>query len=163
MTAIFSDFNNEKEEIVCDALLSCDVSPHLKQTLIFMLLLNGYKKRVYVSSGGVFFTFKPRKLPCEEIGDPFFLAYCTAISKMAFSGENMDKIAFSVNELYKKFKDAEVIKLLSKDELAAAAVVGSGYETFSKPEFIYGIFGVKKEKMDTVIKTLGVDGNGKNN
>ena len=163
VTAIFSDFNKEKEEIVCDALLSCDVSPHLKQTLIFMLLLNGYKKRVYVSSGGVFFTFKPRKLPCEEIGDPFFLAYCTAISKMAFSGENMDKIAFSVNELYKKFKDAEVIKLLSKDELAAAAVVGAGYETFSKPEFIYGIFGVKKEKMDTVIKTLGVDGNGKNN
>lgn len=164
LAAALFDLDKEKEDIVCDALISNDVSPNLKQSIIFMLLLNGYKKRVYVSSVGVFFTFKPRKLPCEEnVHEPFFVAYCTAVSKMSFSGENMDKIAFSINEMHKKFKGSELLKLVSKDELAAAAVVNCGYESFKKPEFIYGIFGVKKEKMDSVIKLFGVNENGENN
>lgn len=164
VVAAVSEMDKERENLISDALISGEIAPNLKQSIIFMLVSVGYKKRIYTASDGVFFSFKPRKLPCEKDEDSkFFIAYCTALSKMAFSGENMDKIAFSVNELYKKFNNSELIKMINYEELAAAAVVGCEYETFKKPDTVYDIFGVKKEKMKTLIDCFGAEKYGKNN
>lgn len=109
-----------------------------------MMITTGLKVKINATSGGVLFSFKVRKLPCEDNAEsPFFLAYATALSKMAFSGENMDKIAFCCNDLYKE--RAGDAGDLSHSELAAAIVTKCGFESFKTAESALGIFGLKRE------------------
>lgn len=160
---IATSFCDEKmTECFKNALFSEEVNSARKQAIIFVLITTGYKKQIAYASQGVFFSFRPRRLLSEKEGnEAFFSSYAMAISKMAFSGENLDKIAFCSNALYKKLKDEEVIKLVSHEELAAATVAECKFDSVKNVKDLYPVFGVKEERMQKLLAFIR-EKNGKN-
>lgn len=139
-------------DLIAEFLLSDDVSAGAKQAIVFTLTACGYRKKICLSAGGVFFSFRVKHFGFTgEEDEPFVTAYAAAVARLAFSGENLEKIAAEIEKIRKALKDAELIKTVSTDELAAAAVCMADYLCFVSEKEVCKIFGVKEENVKKIL------------
>ena len=144
--SVFILANSESEwaeKLLIDSLMNIDVCPSVKRAIITMLILKGYRQRFNVIANDFFVTVKPRKLVCENKldGDLFVAAYATCLSRMAFWNiEGFDKIAFSINKLYKKLGNSVYFTGITPEEIGAIAVCISKFERLDNPDYVCKFF-----------------------
>lgn len=143
--------SNSKEgtEILKDAILDVETPSKIKEAIVFILVIDGYKGKIGLTSGNFYISFKPKKVLSEREGDDlFFSAYALALSKVVMTGEKeLDKLALVQDEIYNKLKDSEFTKCFTREEFAALNVVLCRFNVFNKEKDIYSIFSVKEDRI----------------
>ena len=139
-------------DVLADFLLIDDITAGAKQAIVFTLTACGYKKKICVAAGGVFFSFRVKRFTFNDAEDePFITAYAAAIARLAFSGAKLERIAEKVERLRKVLKGSELLKIISTDELAAAAVCLADFLCFASDKEVCKIFGVEEEKVNKIL------------
>jgi len=137
------------------ALLDPDLKEPLKRLLIYVLAVQGHKKKTAVVAGGYYAEFTPRKLLAEKSADGglYLSAYALALSKMAFYDvDDFDRIAAACDEVYLAFKGKVTEAEVNNEEIAALIVYLSGFEKYSKIKEAVKIFEVTNEKLERLAK-----------
>ena len=148
------------ENLLLNALMDIDVASNIKRAIITMLVLKGYKKEVSVIASEFFVKIKPKKLVCENKldGDLFLAAYATCLSRMAFWNiDGFDKIAFSINKVYKKLGNAVYFSGITPEEIGAIAVCISNFERLKDPDYVCKFFDVRKDVVKEHLQMLKGD------
>lgn len=144
------------ETMLLDYLLNNEADSELKRIISYMLILKGRKKKFGVVSHNFYVSIKPRKFAFENTaqGEVFFNAYALCLSKMAFTGLDVaDKVAFSVDKLYKKHSENTGVLALNGDELGALIALNANVKNIGERE-ILKIFDLKKNRFTQIKKLL---------
>lgn len=131
------------EKLLLDSLMNVDVSGEVKRAIISMLVLMGHKEKLPVVANDFFVVVKPRKVVFENKldGDIFMIAYATCLSRMAFWNiDAFDKVAFSMNKIYKKLGDTVVLTGITAEELGALCICISKIEHLDNPDYVCSFF-----------------------
>ena len=153
------------EDLLLKSLMSIDVASNIKRAIITMLILKGYKKQFSVIANEFFVKIRPKKLVCENKldGDLFLAAYATCVSRMAFWNiDGFDKIAFSINKVYKKLGNAVYFSGITPEEIGAIAVCISNFERLKDPDYVCRFFDVRVDVVKEHLQMLKGDKNDKN-
>ncbi|MCQ2387532.1 MAG: hypothetical protein MJ066_03695 [Clostridia bacterium] len=162
-TISFSQLNfstikcTEVKNIFKEALMSNSVLLEIKKLIVYNLIAEGSKERFGVLNGDFYIKVKPRKLLCEgEKGDKTYLfAYSLCVVKTVFFGiEDIDKIAFSINTLYSKYRTEIEKSGYSVEQISAIALAISEIDILSDIEQVCVIFNVEKEKIEPLISLI---------
>jgi tetratricopeptide (TPR) repeat protein len=164
---ILSNCNTKwAEQTLLNALMDIDVSAPTKRAIITVLVLSGYKDKLDIIANDFYTNFKPKKLVCENKidGDVFIAAYAICLSRIAYWNVDIyDKIAFSINKIYKKLGGEAYIIGLTPEEIGAIAVCMTKEEKFTNPDFVCKYFDVREEIVKEYLGKIKGDKNGKNN
>ncbi len=138
-----------------NVLMDGEVENSVKQVIIYAFTVNGYKERYGVVDRNFFFRLKAKKVECEKelAGALYLSAYGLALSRMAFTGvEQLDKIATSINKIYKKFKGVITESEVTNEEISALAVWLCKFSRFETEKEVMRVFEIKKEKLQLLLK-----------
>lgn len=150
-------FTPYAKKVMLEALLDNDANVELKRVLIYALIVNGYKERFGVVAGSFHFKIKPRKLLFERQvdGGLYLSAYALCMSRVAFwEVEDLDKVGFTANAIYKKFSGKITEAEISNEELAALILSECKFKRFETDKEVMGLFEIKKSKLETLKKLL---------
>lgn len=150
------------EETLLNALIDIDVFSETKRAIITLLVMNGFKDPFPVVANEFFIKVKPRKVIFEKKidGDLFMASYAICLSRLAFWNiDEFDKIAFSMNKIYKKLGETLIIQGVTPEEIAALCVCISKLKHLSSPEYVCKFF---YARVDVVKKQLALLKGGKN-
>jgi hypothetical protein len=154
------------EKLMLDSLMTVEVCGEVKRAIITMLVLSGYKEKFPVIANDFLSVVKPRKLTFEGKidGDIFVAAYAICTSRMAFwNVDGYDKLAFSINKLYKKLGNAVYLSDVTAEELGAVAICISKLEHFTNVEYVCKFFDVRIEVVKEYLDMLKGEKNDKDN
>ena len=132
-------------------LMDTGFEPGLKRMIVYLLILNGYDKKMGVVTDYFYISLKPKKFLFSDNSDAnglFISSYALAISKMVFvTPEGFDKIAYSANKLYNKIKDLpNITENIKEEELSALMVHGARILLSDKTEILLDLFKVSNER-----------------
>ena len=136
------------EKLLLDSLMNVDVSGEIKRAIISMLVLTGYKEKIPVIANDFYCAVKPRKIVFENKlnGDIFMVAYATCLSRMAFWNiDAFDKVAFSMNKIYKKLGDSVLLTGITAEELGAICICISKIERLDNPDYVCSFFDARPQ------------------
>lgn len=143
------------EKTLLNSLMNVDVLGEVKRAIITMLVLGGKKEKFPVIANDFLVMVKPRKVVFENKidGDVFMAAYAICLSRITYWNiDAFDKIAFSMNKIYKKLGDTVFFSGVTAEELAAIAVCISKIERLENPDFVCTFFDARpqvvKEQLD---------------
>ena len=150
------------EKTMINSLMNVDVTGEIKRAIITMLILGGYKEKFPVIANDFFVVVKPRKLTFENKidGDVFMAAYAICLSRITYWNiDAFDKIAFSMNKIYKKLGDTVFFSGVTAEELGAIAVCISKIERLEDPDFVCTFFDARPQVVKEQIDLLKGDKN----
>ena len=74
------------------------------------------------------------------------VAYATCLSRMAFWNiDAFDKVAFSMNKIYKKLGDTVLLTGITAEELGALCICISKIERLDNPDYVCGFFDARPQ------------------
>ena len=156
---VLANSNTPKaDSYLTDALMCLRVGNGVKRSILNTLILKGYKEKINVATSTGFFTIKPKKMPCEKDGQAniFFLGYAYALSTMPFFAvKDLDKLAFSTNELYKKHNEELSNLKLDREQMAILIIYNSKFKQWADIDALCSVFGASVDKIKDIIKVLG--------
>ena len=76
--------------------------------------------------------------------------------------DGFDKIAFSINKVYKKLGNAVYFSGITPEEIGAIAVCISNFDRLKDPDYVCKFFDVRKDVVKEHLQMLKGDKNGKN-
>lgn len=145
------------EKTLLDALLDIDVCGETKRAIITMLVMSGYKENIPVLANDFYIKIRLKKLIFDNKVDkePFLAAYAICLSRMAYWNiEEFEKIAFSMNKIYKKLGDNLIIQGVTPEEIAAVCVCISKIKHLTSPEYVCKFFDARVEVVKEQITNL---------
>lgn len=154
------------EELFFDSLMNSSVDSQIKQMIIGLVILSGYKQSFPLLADGMYITVKPQKFAFENKtdGDLYMAAYAISLSRMAFwSIENFEKVGIYINKLYKKLKLKVVEYGFTPEEISAAAIYNCHFLRLSDIKTICRIMGVKTYKVKELLNIYSGENYDKNN
>ncbi len=131
-----------------EVLIDPDAPLHIKEIVLYVLVINGTKKSLPLVKLNFFTKVKPKKLRFEKMPDceVYFIAYSLCFSRLAFSSvTNLDKIAFSAERVFKRLSALIPPDQLATEELAALIASECGYKEIHEKS-VTKIFGADKNK-----------------
>lgn len=145
---IMSNANTQwAEDTLLKALMDIDVCGEVKRSIIIVLILRGHKEVFSVIANDFFVKVKPKKLVCENKidGELYLAGYAICLSMLAFWNiDGFEKIAFSINKLYKKLGNEVYADSVTPEEIGAMAVCISGFERLKNPAEVCKFFDVRE-------------------
>ncbi len=145
---IMSNSNTQwAEDTLLQALMDIDVCGEVKRSIIIVLILRGHKEVFPVVANDFFVKIKPKKLFCENKidGELYLAGYAICLSMLAFWNiDGFEKIAFSINKLYKKLGSEVYADGVTPEEIGAMAVCISGFERLKNPKEVCKFFDVRE-------------------
>ena len=162
MAFLLVSLNDKRsDKIIFDTLTDSNIHDSVKGAILFSLIISGYSGKIGLSCSHFYNRFKIRSLGFEddENMNILYLAYALLMTKLAFLEiDNFDKVAFSANKIYRKFKDTKALDIYSKDELAGLMLFLCKYKRFQKQEIVK-FLKIKKEKLEALIELYQGDKN----
>lgn len=153
--------------ITSDWLLDGDFPPKIKESLMFIMIISGYRGKISLYTGQIFLSFTVKKSPCEKYENLiYFAAYARALTRVAFTGEpEIDKLVFSLNKIYKALKGDEIEKTLDRELLAALITLEAKLLLVNSTDNVAKLFAVDRKELKTLSEYYRSKGvlNGKNN
>ena len=152
--------NINGREILTDLLMDMEVRPGVKRVIIYTLMIFNYTKEFGVIAGNRFTKIKRAKLCFEDCpeSEKFLYAYATVIARTAFwEMDENKKLAKSINNLYKKYKDLIIDLELNVEELAVATICLSKIDALKDAKEISALFGVKYSRIKNLIELVRLE------
>lgn len=137
------------KRVILDALLNLDGGEELKRLLVYILILKGEKEKFGLVAGSFYLKFKPKKLVCEKKPDGgiYLSSYALCVSRIIFNDvEDLDKLAYSCDRVYKSLSDKLSPDELTNEELGALILSEGKLKRLSDDNAVMRFFDVKKDK-----------------
>lgn len=133
-------------KILKKALLCPTMEDYLKKIIIFLLISFSYTGKLGIVIQKIYKKINVKKLNFKTNAELYLSAYAIAITKAVYTGSNntLDKLAFSANRVYNKFKDLTE-EVFTKEDIATIIIHDCGIKELM-PSRANEIFGVKKER-----------------
>ncbi|MBQ3596710.1 MAG: tetratricopeptide repeat protein [Clostridia bacterium] len=148
------------KNILLDSLMDKDVNSQIKQMIIGMIIIAGYKERFCAVLNDFFVSIKPRKLIFEDKvdGDIYLAAYAVAVSRLAYWNiDAFEKVGFSINKIYKKLNFSVVEMGMSPEELATVAIIISKIDKLGDSAKVCKYMEVSESKVKSCLQRLKGD------
>lgn len=145
------------KRVILDALLNPDGGEELKRLLVYILILKGEKEKFGLVAGSFYLKFKPKKLVCEKKPDGgiYLSSYALCVSRIIFNDvEDLDKLAYSCDRVYKSLSDKISPDELTNEELGALILSEGKLKRLSDDNAVMRFFDVKKDKFDKLKQLL---------
>jgi len=145
------------KRVILDALLNPDGGEELKRLLVYILILKGEKEKFGLVAGSFYLKFKPKKLVCEKKPDGgiYLSSYALCVSRIIFNDvEDLDKLAYSCDRVYKSLSDKLSPDELTNEELGALILSEGKLKRLSDDNAVMRFFDVKKDKFDKLKQLL---------
>lgn len=145
------------KRVILDALLNPDGGEELKRLLVYILILKGEKEKFGLVAGSFYLKFKPKKLVCEKKPDGgiYLSSYALCVSRIVFNDvEDLDKLAYSCDRVYKSLSDKLSPDELTNEELGALILSEGKLKRLSDDNAVMRFFDVKKDKFDKLKQLL---------
>lgn len=145
-------FTSNAKKALYDALLNPETTEECKRVITYVLLAKGHKEKFGVVGGSYYLKIKPKKLVSEKDSEEGFIylsAYALALSRVMFrQTEGLEKIAQSIDKVYRKFKGVLTLSDVTNEEIAGVAVSECGFKYFDSDKKIIKLFEISKDKLD---------------
>ncbi len=159
----YTDFS---KKVIEDTLIDTHISVEVKKVLVYALLLNQNNEKFGVVAENFYAEIKPKKLNFTKKDKTglYIRAYAFAMSKMVFTGlKNVEKIATSANQIYKKLSKIISEEDVTNNELALLMVLESNFKSLDDEILLCYFFDVEKGRIEQLKKLLKGEVNDKNN
>ncbi len=151
---LLSDLKNESNtEELFSALIDSEVDDEVKNSIIYLLVAGGEKRRINAVLGNYFATVKPRKVVFERKADGalYMSAYALAVAKSIGWGiDDCAKLAFNLNTLYTDYGELIRFNGFGAEIIAATGFLLCDFDRLNDVKSVCAAFGVDKSRFDEV-------------
>ena len=144
---------DKDKEIIFAALLDNEVDDEVKNSLVYLLVSGGEKRRINAVIGNYFASVKPRKVVFENKADGalYMSAYALAVAKSANWGiDDCAKLAFNINLLYTDYSELIRFNGFGAESVAAIGFLLCDFPRIAEVKSVCAAFGVDKETESVV-------------
>ena len=151
------------EKTVKQNLIRLDLSDEVKCATLYTLLANGYREKVSVLVNKFMVKFKPKKVFSEKdiTANKYTAGYVLCLTKAVFSGiTDYDKIAFTANKVYSKFRSVLDDESIDVTEISAIILLTCEFKLVSDVDRVCKLFGANINKVKEVLEKIKGNKNG---
>ena len=146
-------FTQESKKVLLDALMEPDFSGEIKRTIMFVLLMKGYRRKFGLVTSNFCVKVRPRKLLLERVEDAYTAQYVGAyalclVRAVFFDADCTDKIAHVTDKIFVKLKDKISPSDVTDDELGALILSECKFKWCKTDGEIVRLFGIDKQKLE---------------
>ncbi len=137
------------QQALLDLFIDANVSSRIKEIVLYVLVVSGYKKPIPIVKSQLFDKVKPKKMRFQNMPEyeVFSIAYALCLSRVAFSGvSDYDKVAFAAERVFKRLKDKLSPENFGTEELAVLILTECKYKEVNYTN-AYRLFGADKKKV----------------
>lgn len=148
------------EKIVKDNLVRLDLTEEIKCATLYTLLANGYREKISVLVNKFMVKFKPKKILSEKdvTANKYTAGYALCLTKAVFSAlTDYDKIAFTTNKIYSKYRDVLDDEGIDVNEVSAVILLTCKFKLVRDENKVCKLFGANVDKVKEILEKIKED------
>ncbi len=140
------------QKVLLDSLMSNELTSEIKRTVMYVLIVSGYRKKFGVVTTDFCVKVKPRKLMLEKAKDTYTAPYVGAyalclVRAVFFDADCADKIATVTDKLFNKLKNKLNPADVTDDELGALIMSECKFKWCKTDADVTRFFGIDRQKL----------------